>query len=172
MTASAFDYANVGQRLESTRTARNFNSDSGDSPEPMDLEGLTNDQKVQLLQAQQRAYAQRNRYAIGYDEQSTVEPDVRVSAQADLQQEGAIQAAGQVMGEVQVNFKSDVFPLEKLVDTDQLLMLTQAQGAGRGAPPPPAPGAAPAAKNATPTTPAAAAPAAPAAPTPSAAPAT
>src|SRR5204862_202510 len=79
--------------------------------------------------AQMRSQNRANRYAIGYDEQSSIEPDVRVTSEFDLQQSGNIQAAGQIMGEVSVNFKSDVFPLEKLVDTDQLQKLTQAQGA-------------------------------------------
>jgi hypothetical protein len=148
LNASAFDYAYVGQQLSSTRTAKDFSDGSGTdttSTAPLDTSGLTADQKTQLLNRQMalQAQAQRNRYAIGYDDQSTVQPDVRVSSQADFQQEGSIQAAGQIMGEVQVNFKSDVFPLEKMVDTDQLQRLTQAQGAGRGAPPPPAPGATP-----------------------------
>lgn len=146
LTASAFDYANVGQRLSSTRTAKNL-SDGGDGSDgsaPIDTSQLSAQQQYDLAQAQINAQNLRNRYAIGYDEQSSVEPDVRVSSEVDLSQEGAIQAAGQIMGEVAVNFKSDVFPLEKLVDTDQLQKLAAAQGAGRGAPPPPAPGATPA----------------------------
>jgi hypothetical protein len=136
--ASAFDYGYVGEKATSTRTAKNLAGDGGD-------QGAAPTDKLDQQQQYQLAMEQvRNRYAIGYDEQSSIEPDVRVTSEFDLTQQGNIQAAGQIMGEVSVNFKSDVFPLEKIVDTDQIQKLTQAQGAGRGAPPPPAPGATPA----------------------------
>jgi hypothetical protein len=83
---------------------------------------------------------------------STSAPDVRVSSQVDTASVGAVQASGQIMGEVSVNFRSETFPLEKMVNTDQMFQLQQAQrGPGRGAP-------------ASPTNEAGAAPAAPAAP--------
>src|SRR5262249_12858222 len=116
---------------------------------PIDTSKLEAGQQYQLALQQLQNQDPRNRYAIGYDEQSSVEPDVRVTSEFDLSQQGAISAAGQIMGEVSVNFKSDVFPREKLADTDQIQNLPQAQGSGRGSPPPPAPGAKPAAAAAT-----------------------
>ena len=83
---------------------------------------------------------------------------MRVTSEVDTSSDSAIQASGQIMGEVSINFKSETFPLEKMVDTDQMMRLTQAQGNGRGAPPPGAPGATPSAP--PPAAPAAAAPAA------------
>jgi hypothetical protein len=63
-------------------------------------------------------------------------------------------------GEVSINFRSETFPLEKMVNTDQMMRLNDAhQGAGRAAMPAPATSAAPA-----PVTSAAPAPATSAAP--------
>jgi len=149
--ASAFDYGYVGQKATSSKTAKNLFQDGGEGGGgvPIDTSKLEAGQQYQLALQQLQNQDPRNRYAIGYDEQSSVEPDVRVTSEFDLSQQGAISAAGQIMGEVSVNFKSDVFPLEKLADTDQIQKLTQAQGSGRGSPPPPAPGAKPAAAAAT-----------------------
>ena len=46
-----------------------------------------------------------------------------------------------LMGEVRISFRSETFPLEKMVNTDQFMHLNQAQGGARGTPaaPPPAP---------------------------------
>ena len=78
-------------------------------------------------------------YAKVVTEQSTSMPDVRVSSEVDMTSDASIQASGQIMGEVSINFKSESFPLEKLVDTDQIMQLQRAQGAGRAAPPAQAP---------------------------------
>lgn len=166
MNATAFDYGYVGEKATSTRTLKNVGDQGGGDQggadaQPVDTSKMTGDQQAVVAQQQHDLAVQqmqyqnlRNRYAIGYDEQSSVEPDVRVTSQVSLQQQGDIQAAGEIMGEVDVNFKSDVFPLEKLVNTDQLLNLNKAQGAGPGAPPPPAPGAQPGASaSGTPATP-------------------
>jgi hypothetical protein len=92
-------------------------------------------------------------YATG-QYKSTSTPDVRVTSQVDTSSTGALQASGQIMGEVSINFRSETFPLEKMVDSGQMLQLQQAQrGPGRGVPAAapgapalaPAPGAAPAA---------------------------
>jgi hypothetical protein len=49
-----------------------------------------------------------------------------------------IQAAGVLSGEVSINFKSDFMPLEKMISTDQIMQLNQAQkGGARGTPPSP-----------------------------------
>jgi hypothetical protein len=144
VNASAFDYANVGQIMTASHTLKDLSGGSTDTSggaAPGETTGMTAEQKYALAQQAMQNADNVNRYARGYDDTSSVQPDVRVSSQVDMSNEGSIQASGQVMGEVQVNFKSDVFPLEKLVDTDQLQKLTQAQGAGRGAPPAATPGA-------------------------------
>jgi len=95
--------------------------------------------------------------------QSAQVPDVRVTSEVHSTTEAGITASGQMMGEVSINFKSETFPLEKMVNTDQMTRLNQAQagGAGRAAPPAPAPAAAPASAAPAPApAPAAAAPAA------------
>ena len=150
--ASAYDYAYMGNQVTSSHRVDGTSDGSGDgstdaSGQPVSLPPLSSsDPQVQAAYYQslaaQAAATASNRYATGQDE-TDVTPDVRVTSEFDSSQEGAIQASGSIMGEVSVNFKSDVFPLEKLVDTDQLQKLTAAQGAGRGAPPPPAPGATP-----------------------------
>lgn len=102
------------------------------------------------------------------DRQSSETPIIRVADQSDSTTKAELNASAQLAGEVSVNFRSETFPLEKMVNTDQMTQL-QSAGAGRGAPPPAAsttPGAAPPGAAA----PAAAAPA-PAASTPAAAPA-
>jgi hypothetical protein len=65
-----------------------------------------------------------------------------------------IEASAKLSGEVSINFRSETFPLEKMVNTDQFMHLNQAQGGARGTPaaPPPAatpPAAPPAAPPAT-----------------------
>ena len=83
-------------------------------------------------------------YAKGQN-QYTVTPTIAVTDQTDTQSTSMLQAAGSISGEVSVNFKSDVVPLEKLINTDQIQQLNAAQSAGRGAPAPGAPAALPAA---------------------------
>jgi len=102
----------------------------------------------------QGGYQGPNVYSTG-QYKSTTTPDVRVTSQVDTSSTGAIQATGQIMGEVNINFKSETFPLEKMVDSGQMIQLQQAQqrGTARGVP---AAGAAPASGAAAP------APAAPA----------
>ena len=77
--------------------------------------------------------------------QTTSTPNIRVTNQEDTQINANLQAAAQLTGEVSLNFKSETFPLEKMIDTNQLMRLQAAQGAGRAAAPAPsiAPGAAP-----------------------------
>ena len=67
-----------------------------------------------------------------------------------------ISAEATLQGSVSLNFKSETFPLERMMSSDQLFRVNQAQSAGRGVPAPPAAGA----------------PAAPAAPPPATAPTT
>lgn len=64
-------------------------------------------------------------------------PNVKVTSEVHTDTTSALQASGQMMGEVAINFRSETFPLEKMVNTDQLARLNQAQaGAARAAPPP------------------------------------
>ena len=148
-TAQAFDYAYMGTTV--TSSAQEESTYQGEQQSGDLSNGFS--------------YTGPNRYATG-QYQTTSTPDVRVTSDVNMSSDANLQASGQIMGEVSVNFKSETFPLEKMVDTDQMMRLQQAQGAGRGAPPPAAPGATPAAAPATPAT----APPAPAAP-PAAAPA-
>ena len=103
------------------------------------------------------AYTHQGEYESGYDYkyekgtgsgnyfasgayQSTSTPIIRVSDQTDTQTQANLTAAAQLTGEVSLNFKSETFPLEKMVDTNQMTRLQAAQGAGRGAPSTAAPG--------------------------------
>lgn len=164
--ASAFDYAYMGNQV-SSRHSSDPNTDTA-TQDYSSLQGLPPTTQSRILDQWQADSAANsaNRYATGQDE-TDVTPDVRVTSEFDMSQEGAIQAAGQIMGEVSINFKSDVFPLERLADTDMIQKLQSAQGAGRGALPPTAPGAStPSSTSGTPSTaaPAGAPPAAAAAP--------
>jgi hypothetical protein len=53
-----------------------------------------------------------------------------------------ITAEANLTGEVQLRFKSETFPLEKMMNSDQLFKLNQAQSGARGVPAAPAPAAA------------------------------
>jgi hypothetical protein len=135
MKAQAFDYANMGYTY-TQQSEHEYNREGGGGQ----------------YESGKYNYQEGNYYASG-KYQSAATPNVKVTAQVDMSSDAAIQASGQIMGEVSVNFRSESFPLEKMVDTDQLMQLQRAQGAGRGAPPasaagaapPPATGAAPAA---------------------------
>jgi hypothetical protein len=153
ITASAYDYGIMGTQMSSTQTAHDSSGLSGDSgdgsqppPQPYPYPGSGYPPPPGYPQNYYPPPPQQSA-ASGplYDTSSSADPDVRVTSEVDTTSEGSIQASGQIMGEVSVNFKSDVFPLEKLVDTNQLQMLTAAQGAGRGSLPPATPGATPAA---------------------------
>ena len=84
-------------------------------------------------------------------------PNIQVSSQVVTDASGSLTAAGQLMGEVSLNFKSETFPLEKMLDARQMMQLDDAQkGVGRGVPAQPAapaaavPAAAPVAQPASP----------------------
>jgi len=129
LTAQAFDYASMGDQTVSTGQ---YESQSEGAQASTQQGGGWN-------------YTGPNSYAKG-QYQTTVQPDVRVTSQVDMTSDASIQASGQIMGEVSVNFRSETFPLEKMVDTDQLTRLQQAQGPGpgRGVPPAAPAGSAPA----------------------------
>jgi hypothetical protein len=110
-TASAYDYVKTGNVYASQGTYQNTGGSGGSD-------------------GSYQQGSQQGNY------QSSVTPDVRVTSEIDQSSVGALQASGQIMGEVNINFKSDVFPLEKMVDSGQMMQLQNAQqGAGRGAPP-------------------------------------
>jgi hypothetical protein len=75
-----------------------------------------------------------------------------------------IDAHAKLSGEVSINFRSETFPLERMVNTEQFMHLNEAQAGARGTPGPPA-AAAPIAPAPAPAPPPAAPPAAPS-PTP------
>jgi hypothetical protein len=127
MSAQAFDYVNMGR----TNTSQGEYESS--------YEGGSYERDNDKYSRQDGSY-----YSTGKWQYAST-PDVKVTSEVNLSSDANIQAAGQIMGEVSVNFKSESFPLERMVDTGQLLSLQNAQGAGRGALPAPqaaAPGAA------------------------------
>jgi hypothetical protein len=67
--------------------------------------------------------------------QYTAQPVVFVTDQRDTTTTGNLDVTAALSGEVSLNFRSETFPLEKMVNTDQILRLKDAQGAGRGTPP-------------------------------------
>ncbi|XXF81316.1 hypothetical protein P2318_16615 [Myxococcaceae bacterium GXIMD 01537] len=87
--------------------------------------------------------------------QATTTPLIRVTDQSDTNTQADLAASAQLTGEVSLNFKSETFPLEKMIDTNQIARLQQNQAsAGRGAPPTNTPtAAAPAPAPAAPATP-------------------
>jgi hypothetical protein len=87
-----------------------------------------------------------DRYVKGHFEKPV--PLVVSTTKADSVTE--IDAVAKLSGEVSLNFRSETFPLERMVNTDQLFQLNRAQSGVRGAP---APAATPAA-SAPPTAPA------------------
>jgi hypothetical protein len=119
MTASAYDYVKTG------------NVYTSDGKYDQGNEGEWN-QGSSSQGSWQGASSTGKDYAKG-EYTSSVTPDVRVTSQVDTSSTGSIQASGQIMGEVSINFKSDVFPLEKLVDSGQLQQLQNAQAGGRPA---------------------------------------
>jgi hypothetical protein len=126
------------------------------------------DQKVTTDQATKYDHG----FGDQFSDQGGMTPTLAVSDLSDSQSQAVLQAGGSISGEVNINFKSDVVPLEKLINTDQIQLLNAAQsGAGRAAPAPAPAAAAPAAAGPA-TPPAATAPAAaPPATAPAAAPA-
>jgi hypothetical protein len=88
---------------------------------------------------------------VGGDYQRVSTPNVKVTSEVHSDTTASLTASGQMMGEVAINFRSETFPLEKMVNTDQLARLNQAQaGAGRAAPAPAQPAAPPPAAPAAP----------------------
>lgn len=93
-------------------------------------------------------------YSLDEQRQKVVTPNIQVTSEIETNTDGTIKAGGEMFGEVSINFRSESFPLEKMVNTDQMTRLEDARGfrgtPGPGArpvpPPAPAPAAAPAAR--------------------------
>jgi hypothetical protein len=73
-----------------------------------------------------------------YDEstQKVTTPKIHVTSEVDTNADGTIKAGGEMFGEVAINFRSETFPLEKMVNTDQMMRLQEAQSGFRGTPGP------------------------------------
>jgi hypothetical protein len=91
-------------------------------------------------------------YSGSGDSQRVVTPNIQVTSEIETNTDGTIKAGGEMFGEVSINFRSESFPLEKMVNTDQMTRLEDARGF-RGTP---GPGAKPAATTAAPAAPASA----------------
>jgi len=87
-----------------------------------------------------------------YDEttQTVTTPNIQVTSEIETNTDGSIKAGGEMFGEVSINFRSETFPLEKMVNTDQMMRLNDAQQGFRGTPGPRAGAGAPAAAGAAP----------------------
>jgi hypothetical protein len=73
-----------------------------------------------------------------YDEsrQTVTTPNIQVTSEVETTSDGTLKAGGEMFGEVAINFKSETFPLEKMVNTEQLMRLQEAQSGIRGTPVP------------------------------------
>jgi hypothetical protein len=69
------------------------------------------------------------------DRQRVVTPNIQVTSEIETNTDGSIKAGGEMFGEVSINFRSESFPLEKMVNTDQMMRLEDARGF-RGTPGP------------------------------------
>jgi hypothetical protein len=99
-------------------------------------------------------------YSLDEQQQRVVTPNIQVTSEIETNTDGTIKAGGEMFGEVSINFRSESFPLEKMVNTDQMMRLEDARGF-RGTP---GPTGRPAANPAAAAQPAAQAPAAAPAP--------
>ncbi|MFT3696813.1 MAG: hypothetical protein QM831_26970 [Kofleriaceae bacterium] len=89
-------------------------------------------------------------YQYNSSTQTVTTPNIQVTSEMVTDTNGSIKAGGEMFGEVSINFRSETFPLEKMVDTDQMMRLNQAQAGFRAVPQQPGAAATPAAA-ATPT---------------------
>jgi hypothetical protein len=68
--------------------------------------------------------------------QTVTTPNIQVTAEIETNSDGSIKAGGEMFGEVSINFRSETFPLEKMVNTDQMMRLQESQQGFRGTPGP------------------------------------
>jgi hypothetical protein len=108
----------------------------------LDADG--NPSQVPVLDAQGKLIqnGQGNRYATG-QYQSLEQPIIKIAETSQSMTDASLTASGSMMGEVQLNFKSDVFPLEKMLDSGQMFRLNAIQS-GPASAAPAVPAAAPA----------------------------
>ncbi len=118
--STAVDFERLGRQVITTRASEEEESGSGD--EAYDEEG-------NLLQT-----GAGNRYAT--DMEATIEqPMIQITDQTDTQSEAEIVSAGNLTGEVSLNFRSETVPLERMLETDQVMALNEL-GSGHAVPPP------------------------------------
>ncbi len=138
--ATSYDYANMGQINVSGSSQTLGDSGSGDSSGGY-MSGSSGSDGSAPTPSSSYPWMRddgKSAYATGQvDQMSVSRPDVRVTSEVNTKTDASLQASGQFVGEVAINFRSETFPLEKMVDTNQMMLLQQAQGAGRAAPPPP-----------------------------------
>jgi len=120
--AAQYDYANLGTSVQS-QSQTETQEDSPNSSWGWNQGGYSSQ------------YSAKSRYATGTYQYSS-DPVIKVSSENVTDKAGEIQAAGMLSGEVNVNFKSETFPLEKFADANDLMFMQQAQvrGAGRATP--------------------------------------
>jgi hypothetical protein len=126
VTAQDFDYKNMGT-IYTAQGQRDSGGESGQYTQGADGTVTRGPGSRYLTESYQRASM----------------PDVRLTSQKDTFTESNINATADMLGEVSINFKSETFPLEKLVNTDQISQLQGIQQGGMRGTPVPAPAAAP-----------------------------
>jgi hypothetical protein len=89
-------------------------------------------------------------YQYSEDSQTVTTPNIQVTSEVESNTNGTITAGGEMFGEVSINFRSETFPLEKMVNTNQMMQLQDAQQGFRGTPGPGAKSAAAATAATTP----------------------
>lgn len=80
-------------------------------------------------------------YQYNEETQTVTTPNIQVTSEIETNTDGTIKAGGEMFGEVSINFRSETFPLEKMVNTDQMMRLNDAQQGYRGTPSPGKPAA-------------------------------
>lgn len=116
--AMAMDYANLGTTVVETEGGTTTND-----AVPPDAEGKGGLAKSITTGAY--AYVEK--------------PEIKLTGMSQTTSQGELQSQAMMMGEVAINFRSETFPLEKMVDSGQMNRLQDLQ-AGRGTPPPLGPG--------------------------------
>ena len=142
-SATSFDYENTGTRYTSEGE---YESESvgGSSTRSRESDGSTNSSR------DYGSYYGKGKY------KSTAEPAIQITSMEAVQQQASLDTTAALMGNVDISFKSETFPLEKLADSFQIGQIQsaaerkgRAKTSARAAPP----------ATANPTTPAPAAPA-------------
>ncbi len=134
---TAVDYENFGTTYVTTKGSEEEEAVPGED---------TYDEDGNLLKT-----GEGNKYATDFE--ATIEkPLIQITDQTQAKTEAEIVSSGNLTGEVQLNFRSETLPLERMLDTNQVTRLNEL-GAGHGAPPPGAAGAATAQPSPTPPAP-------------------